>query len=367
MNKDLLKNFAIGFIPIFVFIVVDSVYGTTAGLITALITGIGYFFYYLIRYKQIEKMILLDTVLILLTGGVSLLFNNAIFFKLKPAIIELIMTVLVGVHAFTEKPVLLHMGQRYMRDLPVNEAQLHLMKQLSRLLFAVLLVHTVLIVYSAFFWSEAAWGFVSGGLFYILIGLLLVGQFVYLKFVKKPGISPASFNPPAQAEADDEWVDVVDEQGKIIGTARRTQVHGNPRLIHPVVHLHIVNDKGQLYLQKRAASKDLFPGLWDTAVGGHVHKGESIAQALEREALEELGLRLKNPQPLLRYVMRNDYESELIHVFKMRHNGPFKFNREEVEIGRFFSFFEIQKLLGQGMFTPNFEQEFKILRSHGLL
>lgn len=365
MNYDILKNFAIGFVPIFVFIIIDSFYGTTAGLITALISGVLYFFYYLIRFKRIEKMILLDTGLILLTGGVSLLFNDAIFFKLKPAIIEFIMTVLIGVHAFSNKPVLLEMGKRYMADLPINKQQLYLMKQLSRLLFLVFIVHTALITYSAFFWSDSAWAFVSGGLFYILMGFIVIGQFIYLKFVKKPEIQAVNFAPVANDA--DELFDVVDQQGKIIGSATRSQVHGNPNLIHPVVHLHILNQKGQLYLQKRAASKDLYPGLWDTAVGGHVHKGEPIQKALEREAQEELGVRVENPKPLIRYLMRSAYESELVHVFKIHYNGPFKINRQEVENGRFFSIFEIKKLLGRGVLTPNFEYEFQLLISNKLL
>ncbi len=366
MNNSVIKNFAIGFIPIFVFIIVDSIFGTIAGLITAVVTGIAYFVYYYWHYRQIEKMILLDTALIVLTGGVSILFNNAIFFKLKPAIIESIMTVLVAVHAFSNRPVLLDMGKRYMADMPINEMQIRLMKQLSRILFVVLIIHTGLIVYSAFYWSEGAWAFVSGGLFYILLGVLVVGQFIYIRFIKKPSFAPIK-TPIDQSHFNDadELFDVLDEKGRIIGTATRQQVHGNPKLIHPVVHLHIVNDKGQLYLQKRAQSKDLFPGLWDTAVGGHVRHGESIPDALVRESKEELGVNPKNAKPLFQYIMRNPFESELVHVFKMRYNGPFKINRDEVEMGRFFSVFEIKKLLGQGMFTPNFEQEFQLLLKNG--
>ncbi len=362
MNNSIIKNFAIGFIPIFIFIIVDSVFGTIPGLITAVISGVAYFVYYYWHYRQVEKMILLDTILIVITGGVSILLNDAIFFKLKPAVIESVMTVLVAVHAFSERPVLLQMSKRYMGQIPVNELQVKMMKQLSRLLFFVLIAHTALIVYSAFYWSEGAWAFVSGGLFYILIGLMVVGQFVYLRFIKKP-IVPKTLGAELSANGD-ELFDIVDEKGRIIGRATRREVHGNPQLIHPVVHLHIVNDRGQLYLQKRASHKDLYPGLWDTAVGGHVRSGESIALALNRETQEELGIRPQAPQPLFQYLMRNSLESELVHVFKMRHNGPFTPNPEEVETGRFFSVFEIKKLLGQGVLTPNFEQEFQILLNH---
>ena len=83
---------------------------------------------------------------------------------------------------------------------------------------------------------------------------------------------------------------VVDDTGKTIGKATRAQCHGGSMLLHPVVHLHVFDSLGRLYLQKRPDWKDIQPGKWDTAVGGHVDYGESVVQALLREAREELGL-----------------------------------------------------------------------------
>jgi isopentenyldiphosphate isomerase len=128
------------------------------------------------------------------------------------------------------------------------------------------------------------------------------------------------------------------------------------------VHLHVFNKKGQLYLQKRALSKDVQPGKWDTSVGGHVNSGEDIQTALHREALEELGIKEGNFQPLYSYVMRNDYESELVHTFRMVSDGPFKINPEEIIFGKFWRLNDIKNNLGKDLFTPNFEQEFSLLQ-----
>ena len=79
---------------------------------------------------------------------------------------------------------------------------------------------------------------------------------------------------------------IVDEEGTVIGKATRGECHSGSRLLHPVVHLHVFNSQGEVYLQKRPDWKDIQPGKWDTAVGGHIDDGETPESALQREARE---------------------------------------------------------------------------------
>ena len=88
----------------------------------------------------------------------------------------------------------------------------------------------------------------------------------------------------------DELFPLVDEAGNIIGSATRTECHSGSMLLHPVVHLHVVAPDGSIFLQKRSMNKDIQPGKWDTAVGGHIDLGECVGEALMREASEELGI-----------------------------------------------------------------------------
>ena len=80
---------------------------------------------------------------------------------------------------------------------------------------------------------------------------------------------------------------IVDEEGNIVGAATRGECHSGTKLLHPVVHLHVFNAAGDLFLQKRPEWKDIQPGRWDTAVGGHIDLGENVEMALLREAQEE--------------------------------------------------------------------------------
>jgi isopentenyldiphosphate isomerase/intracellular septation protein A len=358
INKTIFKSFSAGFIPLFIFIIVDMFYGTEIGLIAAMTIGLGEFIYYYIRYRKVEKFVLFDIVLILFLGVISLLLQDAIFFKLKPALIELILAILLGVHAFSDTPLLMRLGQRYLKGIQFSAVQQTMLKKLTGLLFWIVLIHTGLIIYAAFYLSDEAWAFISGGLFYIIFGLIFLGQIIYQKMRSGPAV-------PAIIPGEEQF-DLVTPEGNIIGKASRSAVHGNPDLLHPVIHVHVFNRNGQLYLQKRSQNKDVQPGKWDTAIGGHVNSGERIEEAVKREASEELGMKNIKVTPLFRYVMKNEFESELIHAFRVNHNGPFRINRNEIEYGRFWKISEIEANLNKGIFTPNFEQEFMLLKKNVL-
>lgn len=149
---------------------------------------------------------------------------------------------------------------------------------------------------------------------------------------------------------------LVNEAGEIVGSATRAECHGGTHWLHPVVHLHLFNPQGELYLQRRPDWKDIQPGRWDTAVGGHVDWGESIPEALLREAGEELGVKDFEPQFLGRYCFTSERESELVHVYRTTYAGIIS-PSNELDGGCFWSLEEIRASLGRGIFTPNFESE----------
>jgi len=152
---------------------------------------------------------------------------------------------------------------------------------------------------------------------------------------------------------------IVDEAGNVMGSATRGDCHNGSHLLHPVVHLHVFNSRGEVYLQKRPDWKDIQPGKWDTAVGGHIEYGETPEQALQREVGEELGILDFEPEPVGKYVFNSQRESELVYVHKTIYDGPVCPSADELDGGRFWSLQEIREAIGQNILTPNFESEFQ--------
>jgi len=159
---------------------------------------------------------------------------------------------------------------------------------------------------------------------------------------------------------------LVDEEGNVVGQAPRSVCHNGSKLLHPVIHLHVFNSKGQLYLQKRSATKDVQPNRWDSSVAGHVDLGEPPLEAAMREAFEELGLTNVNPFYITEYIIETDRERELSYCFFTVHDGDFKLNTEELSDGRFWELEEIQASLGKDVFTTNFELDFNRFLNKGL-
>lgn len=161
-----------------------------------------------------------------------------------------------------------------------------------------------------------------------------------------------------QQDNKDEMLPLVDCEGHVTGCATRGECHSGSKLLHPVVHLHVFNQKGELYLQHRPTWKDIQPGKWDTSVGGHIDWGEDVTTALYREVNEELGIEDFEPIPLGCYVHESRIERELVNSFYARVNTLPK-PSGELDGGRFWTRQEIDDNLDKGIFTPNFVDEYR--------
>ena len=88
----------------------------------------------------------------------------------------------------------------------------------------------------------------------------------------------------------DELLNIFNDGLELIGSAPRSEAH-RLGLLHDVVHCWVADPDGRrLFFQRRAMSKDTYPGYYDLAVGGHICAGEAPLEAVLREMREEIGL-----------------------------------------------------------------------------
>ena len=159
-----------------------------------------------------------------------------------------------------------------------------------------------------------------------------------------------------------EYFPVVQPSGLVVGRALRSYCHSGAKPLHPVVHIHIIDRFSRIYLQKRSMKKDIQPGKWDTAVGGHVSYGETIIEAVYREANEELGFMEFNPIHLMTYEFESSVEKEMVNVFAAVGSFALHPDPEDVDEGRWWELADVDANIGKEVFTPNFESEFAMIR-----
>ncbi|HSQ76468.1 MAG TPA: septation protein IspZ, partial [Bacteroidota bacterium] len=154
MNKlQLLKKLLPGLFPLIVFVLIDEIYGTSAGLIAAISVGIVQLLVTYLRTRVFDTFTLIDTGLVVVLAGISYVLENEIFFQLKPAFIGAILCALLGISAFSGLNVFGLMSKRYFDGIDFNDEQIKQFSKSLKVLFTIVVFHTLLVLYSAFFMS----------------------------------------------------------------------------------------------------------------------------------------------------------------------------------------------------------------------
>jgi 16S rRNA (adenine1518-N6/adenine1519-N6)-dimethyltransferase len=157
-----------------------------------------------------------------------------------------------------------------------------------------------------------------------------------------------------------EVFDVVDADDRVIGQSSRHEVH-RQKLRHRAVHIFVINEQGELFLQKRSRWKDVCPLKWDSSAAGHVNAGHDYEQTAVREIEEELGI-----QSSVRFISKiepcEETGQEFVVLFETQHSGPFQLPPSEIEFGEWFTFSQIEawSLARPEDFAPGFLKCFEI-------
>ena len=163
-----------------------------------------------------------------------------------------------------------------------------------------------------------------------------------------------------------EWLDIVDENDRVVGKAPRDQIHRENHW-HRSAHIVLFNSQGQVFVQLRSMNKDNNAGLWDSSAAGHVDSGESYEQCAVRELYEELGVQIAADQLRraggLRPHARNGFEFTEIYI--VHSDQPLTLQQEEIDDGCWASSDEVDTwvLERPGDFTDSFHIIWQIVRS----
>jgi len=160
----------------------------------------------------------------------------------------------------------------------------------------------------------------------------------------------------------EEIFDVVDHRDQVVGTATRSHVHAQ-KLLHRAVHVFLFNLKGELFLQKRAATKDSFPGCYDSSASGHLNSGEDYDSCAKRELHEELGLVLPAHRFLKQFKIEacEDTGWEFVWAYSVATDEQPRINLDELESGEFWTQQRCQSMLASHpeQFARSFPLVFK--------
>ena len=140
----------------------------------------------------------------------------------------------------------------------------------------------------------------------------------------------------------EEMFDVVDEADEPVEQLPRSEVHRR-WLRHRAVHIQVFNSAGEIYLQRRAAWKDINPWLWDSGAAGHLSAGEGYLLSAHREIEEELGVRAESFEKIGKLPPSRMTGNEFIEVFTTRHEGPFRLQQSEIATGSFFPLDQVRR------------------------
>ncbi len=149
-----------------------------------------------------------------------------------------------------------------------------------------------------------------------------------------------------------EKVVIVDEANRVTGSASRSEMRRH-NLIHRATYVLVFNSQGNLFVHKRTACKDLYPGHYDVAAGGVVLAGERYEEGAKRELEEELGISGTRLTKSFDFYHQSRHNRVWGRVFSCIHDGPVRLQKEEVEHGCFMEIGQILRMMGTHPFTPD--------------
>ncbi|MCC6277973.1 MAG: hypothetical protein IT289_08675 [Oligoflexia bacterium] len=181
-----MSHFLMGLFPLVVFWVVEEQFGTAWGLGAAMAWALGELVFGYWKFKKVDRLTLVVAAIVVVSGGVSLLTQEGIFFKLSPVLSELVMIPLFFMKGASGEPLLLEMSEKMRsKKAPEVKSQEQLIKMrriyalMARQMIAVILIHCAVMTWAAFYSTTSVWIFWKGIGFFVLFGIWAVSLYVF--------------------------------------------------------------------------------------------------------------------------------------------------------------------------------------------
>ncbi|MEK2690459.1 inner membrane-spanning protein YciB [Bdellovibrio sp. GT3] len=184
MSQDSAKSKALavffaGLLPVIAFTVIEEYYGTIAGLIAGMVFGVGEICFELYKHKKVQKITWIGNGLLLVLGGVSLLSDEGIWFKLQPALMEAVFAVALWISVLMKKPLIVVLAEQQGQKLPeFMKSRMSGMTFRMGIFFAI---HTGLAVWAAFYWSTSAWALLKGVGLTVSLIVYMLAEIFYIR------------------------------------------------------------------------------------------------------------------------------------------------------------------------------------------
>ena len=160
----------------------------------------------------------------------------------------------------------------------------------------------------------------------------------------------------------EEFLDIVDDQDRVLSRAPRSRVLRDYH-IHRAVMFFVFDEEERVFVNQRSDTKEIYPGYWSIAFGGHVLSGESYDDAARREIREEVGLDAPARQ-IGGFQKRTADERENVKVYGVIADREPVLFADEIAQGQFMTLAELNQMIPRFDFLPETPDLLKILIAH---
>jgi intracellular septation protein len=148
--------------------VIEEYFGTLWGLAAGMVFGVGEILWEWRTRGKVDPITWGGNGVLLVLGGISLVTQEGIWFKLQPALLEIFFAIFLWGSLLLKKSLLLSLAQKQ-GSLPKGIENTAIGKKLKLALDGMTLrmgfffaLHAILAVWAALYWSTAAWALLKG-------------------------------------------------------------------------------------------------------------------------------------------------------------------------------------------------------------